>query len=419
MTTAVLRVMSVSLRSISLRLAAALALAVLLWVTHAAWLNGPAPVYVVAANLVRSGEFDARVYDDDGYAARVVEATHGAVSDTFAPNSPTLALLLLPLSAVSDSALRVLWAAANFAALCVSVALVLSTLAPNGRIDGRRLTLLGAGAMASAPLYENLKGVSGGQVYLFILLLHAAAFWAVLRGRESLAGIWLGLLLALKVNGWPIWIVLLVLKRWRVLGWAIGATLALGLFTLMIFGADVWRAYLTHTLPAWSTGAFAAVPAYQSLNGFFQHLFRYDSVWNPAPMLDAAWLAGLAPALASAVLLVVSAARSRRLPLSHAMAAGVVLSAILSPLAEQYHFLILVVPFGAALSATAHHAVRWRVLLGLAAALIVVALPYKDSRIHSGALALVAYPRLYGALALWGLLVFAPRPVVMAASELR
>ena len=371
---------------------------------QAAWLSGPAPAYRVAAQLILSGQFDARVYDDAWFSAQVVAETNGAVSDILSPSPPTLPLLFLPIEWSSGTVLNVTWAAANLMAALSAIRLSLGALRRYGHVDSRLFAVISGVVLVSAPLQENLLR---GQIYLFILLLHAIVFWAVAYERDRLAGVALALLLTLKINGLPIWMVLIALRRWRVLKWAVVSTLGLVAISLPITGIDVWRAYLTQTIPSHMLSSIAGVPAYQTVNGFFQHLFHYDLTWNPAPLFDTQWLASLGAIGVGVSLMAITWTRSRRVPHSHAVGAGVVLSAILSPQAEQYHFLILTVPFAVAVSMWPRWSRRSQAGLALAAVLVCLALPYKDPRLWPGAIAILAYPRLYGALILWGLLMFA------------
>ncbi len=373
------------------------------WLTRTTWLNGPAPTYRVAIQLIRSGQFDARVYDDAWYSAQVLAASNGAVSDLLAPSPPTLPVLLWPIGLLSDTTLNVTWAAANFAALLGAIQLSRATLTPRARTW--LFALITTGALLSAPLYENLQR---GQIYIFILLLHATVLWAAMQDRAVVAGVALGLLLALKINGWPLWIIWLALRRWRILFWATATVASITIATLPLIGVEVWRVYLTQSVPSWSSSAIATVPAYQTLSGFFQHLFRYDAEFNPAPLWDAPWLATLLSIGVSVGLLGISVARTK-LPRPLLLGAGVILSAILSPLAEQYHYLILLVPLVAVAAISTEFNLSTRALFALAAVLIFVALPYKNPYWWNGAWALLAYPRLYGALILWGLLMF-PNP---------
>ena len=165
---------------------------------------------------------------------------------------------------------------------------------------------------------------------------------------------------------------------------------------------------MTQALPgSWLT-PIAAVPAHQTVNGFFQHLFRYDAVWNPSPVFDASSLAVTGLIGVTVALMAVTLLRARSLPASRALGAGAALSVVLSPLAEQYHFLVVLAPLSVAASLRLD--LRRAALFALAGAMLTVDLPFKSPALWNGATALLAYPRLYGALIVWGLLVFAPAP---------
>jgi len=128
----------------------------------------------------------------------------------------------------------------------------------------------------------------------------------------------------------------------------------------------------------------------------------------------AAWGTAAIPIVGAAVagvtvaLMVVTLLRARCLPTSRALGAGAALSVVLSPLAEQYHFLVVLAPLSVAASLRLD--LRRAALFALAGAMLTVDLPFKSPALWNGATALLAYPRLYGALIVWGLLVFAPAP---------
>ena len=370
------------------------------------WLSGPAPAYRVAVQLIQAGQFDTRVYDDDWYSAQVFAETKGAVADILSPSPPTLPLLLWPIGWFSGPTLNALWAAANLGAVFLAIQLSLAALKQPTPVSGLSFILIGAVTMISAPLHED---IARGQIYIFVLLLHAIVFWAVLQDHDALGGIGLGLLLALKLNGLPIWIVLISLRRWRVLKWAVVCTVAVIMISLLVTSMDVWRVYVTRTLPGSVTSPTVAVTAYQTINGFFQHLFRFDPAWNPSPLFDAPGLAALASIVISIGLVAITWLRANRLHLSLALGAAAVLSVVLSPLAEQYHFLVLMAPVTVMVAGWSRFNFRAWAWFALAIALIVLPLPYKSPELASGPLALLAYPRLYGALIVWALLVFQNR----------
>ncbi|HYN88006.1 MAG TPA: glycosyltransferase 87 family protein [Ardenticatenaceae bacterium] len=385
-------------------------LATLVSLARLPWLNGPAPAYRVAVRLVLSGELDERAYDDAWFGARVLEETGGAFSDILSPTPPTLPLLVLPLGWLFGEGLPSLgWAALNLLALYAAIWLVRAALRPEG--DDLAYAVLVAVVLLSAPFRANLHR---GQIFVFVLLLHALVFWGALRRRDTPAGIALGLLLAAKINGLPLWILLLALRRWRLLASAAITVAVVVVLTIPLLGVDIWRVYLTKTIPAYSTSPIAAVPAYQTLGGFFQHFFRYDATWNQAPLLDVPWLARLGTLAASVALVGLTLLRRSQLPASHLLAAGVVLSVVTSPLGEQHHYLMLVVPFAVAVAALPRLALPQRALLVASAAMVAVPLPYMSERWWAGAFAVLVYPRLYGALLLWGVLLL---PDLFAARQ--
>jgi hypothetical protein len=365
---------------------------------RAVWFNGPAPAYVVAARLLQAHQFDTRVYDDAWYKLQTLALTQGAVSDIFAPSPPTLGLFLWPLIWVSP----LIWTILNFGVLWLAIALSFHALTTTSIIRWTFVAVL-SGALLSTLLYENM---ARGQIYLFMALLHALVFWGMMRARDGVAGVALGLMFAWKLHAWPLWVIVLALRRWRVMIWGIVTLGVCVTLTLPLMGADIWRVYLQQVLLARAADPSATVTAYQTLNSFFQHLFRYDAEWNPAPLWNAPWLALPLWVFSSAVLLGITLWRGRVVPLARTLGASSPLCMILAPLAEQYHFLILLVPCVVLVLAWSALSPRSRLTLLLALGLLIMPLPFQHPALRDGWLALFAYPRLYGAGLLWSLFIF-------------
>jgi hypothetical protein len=185
---------------------AAFAFSIAYW--RSAWLGGPAPSYVVLANLTRSGECGMQLFDNEWYGSRVLAQTNGAVFDVFTPSLPTLPVLIAPLAFAPAAWLPALWAAGNIAALALATVALL-TLVKRDR-DRAAVPVFLVVTLFSAPLREDL---ARGQLYLAILLLHVVVLWSLLRRRSAPAGIALALLFALKITGWPYWPLLGLLRR--------------------------------------------------------------------------------------------------------------------------------------------------------------------------------------------------------------
>ena len=151
----------------------------------------------------------------------------------------------------------------------------------------------------------------------------------------------------------------------------------------------------------------------QTQLSFFRHLFVYDEQWNPGPLVDLPRVGVVLSWIGAIVLLGVSTAVA--LMRRHAdllFAAFVLLGLVLSPVSLDYHYVMALLSIALLLSHWQYRMVSWGGLtLTVGAILIAVDLPYRSAELADGAWALLAYPKLYGALLLWGLaLVSCLRP---------
>jgi hypothetical protein len=114
--------------------------------------------------------------------------------------------------------------------------------------------------------------------------------------------------------------------------------------------------------------------------------------------------------------------KARSAQLGLAFAAAVTLGVVLLPFAEEYHYVLLLLPLAVALDHLARGAVprpRWAVgVLAVIMALLAVPWPYKDPWLNEGWHALLGYPRLHGGWLLWGWLMacLVPAPAATAAA---
>jgi hypothetical protein len=81
----------------------------------------------------------------------------------------------------------------------------------------------------------------------------------------------------------------------------------------------------------------------------------------------------------------------------------------LVPQSLDYHYVLAIFPIVVLLSRLHERPKSTSfVMLGLATFAIAAALPYNSPRLADGAIAMLAYPKLYGALILAGLCLFIP-----------
>jgi hypothetical protein len=340
------------------------------------------------------------VYQRDWFQQRIDELGFG-VQDLVGPQPPQSGLMMLPVAWLSPRPARVAWVLLSWALSLAAIALV-----------ARALSLRATPALALAPLYlplyENLRQ---GQCYALMLFLLAVALAVALRsakGERPLPGLFLAAMTLLKGSFLWIWPVLAGARRWRMLAGGLATTATVVLITAPVMGWTAWRSCLrdVHEL-ALDPGRY--VTAYQTLTSLFGHLFVLDARWNPAPLADLPALAQLLT-LSSLALVLFATVRVQRLgsdrlderALSWALLAPAAVA--LAPVAEGYHFLLLYPSLMIAAWWAGRRRAGIRAWIGLAACALALDAPYAlygARLLQERWLALLAYPRLYGAIGLW------------------
>jgi hypothetical protein len=411
--------------------------------------------YYTAARLVAEGANISQFYNDAWFGAQI--ASRGIpVRDIFNPNVPTTALLFAPLTPFDYITARIIWTMFNALLFAGTLALLLYEAGLRG--------VWVPGAVILALLYQPLyASFNQGQAYVLVFALMVAAWWAYRRGCAALLGLILALLLLGKTAGALFWPLLLARRR-RALAWSAAFTFLLALVSLPRIGAGAWLTFID-SLRIFSAHPSLAVTAYQSQSGFFRHLFTFDPQWNPAPLVNAPILGTWLPLLGFVVVVSVSmyvttsrpsttddrpsttfrlpssvarlALAARRLPSSVArlaltacrrlsfvvrpssfvprppspvsrpdLAFAMFTSAniILSPMSLDYHYTTLLLPIIVLVTWARNQDSGWVwAALALAVTLIAANLPYRAAWLSEGAWAFLAYPKLYGALLLWGI----------------
>jgi hypothetical protein len=366
-----------------------------------AGLGRPAHGFVAhyaASRVVLEGQPPALLYDDDWFGAQV-RRFEPTVADLYGPNLPSTSLIFLPLAMPTYPVARAAW---TFASLAGLVALML-WVARSVRLSQEYTAVLLGFALVAQPVSENLFHA---QMYVFGLGLVVFAWQGLRRSRSWQLGAGIGFLLAAKSAGLMYWPWLAVRRCWRAFGWAAATVAIVCTLTVPIFHAAGWAAY-ARTAWAWMSRPSLSLTAYQTLEGFAKHLLVYDARWNPHPFLRAAWAGqGLSVVVVVAALTVSTVAARRGDDNDMAIGAFTLLSLICSPVSVDYHYTLALFPI-ALLFGRLQHAMASRegLLLVLGALLIGADLPYRSARLADGLWAVLGYPKLYGALILWGLLL--------------
>lgn len=352
--------------------------------------------YYTAARLLREGQPVSRFYDNGWFRLQIARF-EPAVSDIYNINPPTTALLAAPLAGLAHDPARVIWEVFSLLVLAAGLGLLFWQLNLRGPAG---LAFLGL-VFVYQPLWSNFQHA---QAYVVLFGLLALAWHGHRRGQPAIFGGALGLLLILKTACTMLWLLPLTGRKWRVLGIGAGVALIVALATLPWIGLDAWRTYLP-LLAGLTSRPETAVTAYQTLLSFFRHLFTYDPQWNPSPL----WLAPiLGQALPWLGLVIMLAASGYVVYLDAdadlAFALFAICAVVLSPVSLDYHYTLLLVPIALLIAWAGRQASLWPwIVLGAAALMIAADLPYRSPRVAVGALALLAYPKLYGACLLWAL----------------
>lgn len=375
--------------------------------------NGFAGYYTVGHIAVYTPAQLALAYDEAWYGPQVAALTAPGVQEVFKNQPPPGSLLLAPLVWLPYPTARLIWLFLSLVFLVASLMLLARAVRWPARVGLWMAPL----CLLSDPVHDNLRQ---GQVYLWLLLWLCLALWALAqhpprRAADALGGAMLGFLLIFKTGLIWLWPLLWLARRPRVLLWGAAAAAAVALLTLPYLGLAPWRAYLDQapllfTMPdRYSTG-------YQTITSLFGHLLVYAPPFSPAPVAHLPALAAGLTLVAQLATFILTAYGQRRLKTDHSgqvLGLALLLSLAIAnaPLGEGYHY-TLVLP---ALLIAAWWAwtarLRWRAWawLALAALLLSVPWPYQAPQFSAGWWALLAYPRVYGAYALWGWLL-AQRP---------
>ena len=347
--------------------------------------------YYAAARLLITGQLGPHVYDDKWFQVHVQQLTRSGVLEIFGPNPPTMALIAVPVAWIDHATARHVWLIASVGCLIAAMGALLLYADVT---DGSRVPLIIIALLLLNPaVFANLRT---GQAYLVVFALLTGAVLGLLRGRDRVAGAFLGLALALKSSGLALFVMLLARRRWTAVATATVIVLGCIVVVAALGDSRAWLAYLSY-VPEFVARPAASTTAYQTTLGLFRRLCVADATWNPSPAANCGPLATLIPALMLGAALLVTIVLALRAPARLWVAAGVCLSELTLPVAAEQHFVLLGIPL----------VLLWpnrgssRLLLGAAITLLLVPLDYTAHRFTEGWGALLAYPRLYAAWLVW------------------
>jgi Glycosyltransferase family 87 len=351
--------------------------------------------YYTSARLLTEGEDAVRFYDRPWFQSHIARF-EPTVLEIFSANPPTMSVLLVPLSSLGYYEARAVWVAFSFSVVVATMAWLLTTL----RVSGLWAPGFAAFVFVYHPLVSTLEH---GQFYGVGLALLAVVFHGYRKGSDLAIGVPLGFLLVTKTALLMIWPLLVVKKRWRAMAWGVGVAAATIAASWPWIGAEAWTRYVREAVEL-TRNPLLAVTAYQTVFGFFHHLFGRGGDSIGAPVIALPALATALSTIVSVALLIVTTIAAQRFRASAVIfAAAVLVGLILTPVTGESHFTLSLLPIAVLVAEAQRRGARYALLVIAGALLIGADLPYRSTRLTDGLLATFAYPKLYGTLLLWAL----------------
>jgi hypothetical protein len=172
-------------------------------------------------------------------------------------------------------------------------------------------------------------------------------------------------------------------------------------------GIDAWYCYSKKFFNFISHPSLS-VTAYQTVHSFYHHLTTFDQQWNPEPIFNLPELGKILSILSVLLVLIFSSIKAYKLKKSDlAFGLFVVTGLIVSPASLDYHYTIVLLSILVILKWSLKNATTftWALLI-VSVLMIAVYVPYTSVKVKGGWLSLFAYPKLYGAVGLWGIFLF-------------
>ena len=355
--------------------------------------------YYTASRLLLEGEKVKSFYNDDWFSSKV-ENYVPAVYEIYHVNLPTTSLIMLPLAKFDYTTSRIIWTIFNFFILIFSAGVVIRKFHFQEKWIPITLILL----FSFQPLYANF---SYAQIYVVIFCLLILTWYAYNSGKDELLGFLIGFILIIKTASIFLLILLLVQKKWRSLGWVFATAFLLILLSIPFVGIEAWLAY-ADALTKYVSNPTLSVTAYQTIHSFFYHLTVFDQQWNPSPVIYLPMLGKLLTIFLSLIILAVTSYYAFKLKKSDlSFGAFLIAGVVLSPASLDYHYIILLIPIFILIKEVRERkSVIFWISIIFVYSLIAAALPYTSPKVTAGWWALLAYPKLYGALGLFGLFIW-------------
>ena len=195
--------------------------------------------------MAKAVEAGVPVYTSLADLARQFDPNLGSYHQHPSAYPPTVVLLVRPLAELSYIQALLVWDVFELLCFVIASLLVVQYFRRRTRVD--LIVLVIFMCVLWPPFYYDLYH---GQVMMTILLLLTVTWLALTGGRRTLAGIFLGLLFAVKLYAWPIALLLILKRNYRTVFWAGGVFLVLNAIVAVWLGVGTLTQYYFEVAPA-------------------------------------------------------------------------------------------------------------------------------------------------------------------------
>ncbi len=294
--------------------------------------------YYGFSKLLVEGKDLTNAYDTEYFNAALSRYGFGQVRD-IENNLPTNALIFVPLTPFSPPTAKIIWTIVSLILYALSVTMLLSVnkIKWNDNLGLAMISL----ACLWRPSYEN---IALGQFYIALLFLFCLSMHGLV--RKNLLAPSLSIASTIVLKGYGIVNALWFIFNNRRKSALIVLLSVVGIFTvtLPLFGLNVWSVYYERVLMTFASSPKSGHIAYQTVNSLLLHLFSYDPIWLPSPIVELQPQHLRILILLTSTLIVVYVLYKSRHPSESLEPFGystaLALTVITAPLAEEHHYVL-------------------------------------------------------------------------------
>ncbi len=296
--------------------------------------------YYYGAQVMLDGKFDEQIYNADHCNSFIKEEYNPAYFGAFYPNPPSLAMLYSPICKYTPRKAKFLL---NIGAI-IFFLIAINRLNSKWKLSPLAVLLLPL--VFSFPIY---KCILFGQPYLLVVSLIIFGYLQLESDKVSVGHLAWPLAILLKVSPVVLLSIPLLERRYKDLLIIAGVLITGGLLSLIWIDLSTWIYYVTEVLSRVSDGILydAYAIGAESLPVLLRHLFLYDPMLNPLPLIASTPVFSIAFALCKGLLYTIgiTVSGNTQVPTGLKVSLWLMILLLLSPNISSYGLIYLIIPY--------------------------------------------------------------------------